>query len=108
MSNSKKFVAKNGVQTQNIDFVSNNESNTISFTVTDEGILSVEGDVKLSNSLYDSTNSKGNVGEVLVAVSEGLKWQIPSSNVSGFIIFDGGTPFNNYTAGPVFDAGGVN
>jgi hypothetical protein len=79
MPNDKKFVVKNGLQTQNIDFVSNNESNTVSITVNDSGLLSVEGNVQISNSLYDSTGSKGNTGEVLTAVSEGLKWQLPSS-----------------------------
>jgi hypothetical protein len=79
MPNNKKFVTKNGLQTQNIDFVSNNESNTVTISVTDEGILSVQGDIQLSNSLYDSTGSKGNVGEVLVTATEGLKWQLPSS-----------------------------
>jgi len=79
MANNKKFVVKNGLQTQNIDFVSNNESNTVTITVSDTGLLSVEGDVRLANNLYDSSISKGNVGEVLTAASEGLKWQIPSS-----------------------------
>jgi hypothetical protein len=79
MSNNKKFVVKNGLQTQNIDFVSNNESNTVSISVSEQGLLSVDGDIKLSNALYDSTGSKGNVGETLFAVSEGIKWQIPSS-----------------------------
>jgi hypothetical protein len=79
MANDKKFVARNGLQTQNVDFVSNNESNTVTISVSDQGILSVEGNVKLSNALYDSTNSKGNVGEALFATTQGVRWQIPSS-----------------------------
>jgi hypothetical protein len=79
MANDKKFVARNGLQTQNIDFVSNNESNTVTVTVSEQGILSVEGDVQLSNSLYDSTGSKGNVGETLLATTQGIKWQLPPS-----------------------------
>jgi hypothetical protein len=81
MANDKKFVARKGLQTQNIDFVSNNESNTVTISVTDFGILSVKGDVQLSNSLYDSTGSKGNVGESLLATTEGIKWQMPAALV---------------------------
>lgn len=81
MANDKKFVARNGLQTQNIDFVSNNESNTITISVSDEGLLSVEGDVQLSNALYDSTGSKGNVGESLLATTQGIKWQMPAALV---------------------------
>jgi len=87
MANDKKFVARNGLQTQNIDFVSNNESNTVTVTVSEQGILSVEGDVQLSNSLYDSTGSKGNVGEILLATSQGIKWEAQTSEV--------GTPTSN-------------
>jgi hypothetical protein len=79
MANDKKFVARNGLQTQNIDFVSNNESNTTTFSITDQGLLSIDGDVKLANALYDSTSSRGNVGEALFATTQGIKWQIPSS-----------------------------
>jgi len=79
MPNDKKFVVKNGLQTQNIDFVSNNESNTVTLSVSDQGLLSVDGDVQLSNALYDSTGSKGNVGESLFATTQGIRWQIPSS-----------------------------
>jgi hypothetical protein len=81
MANDKKFVARNGLQTQNIDFVSNNESNTVTVSVTDQGTLSVEGDVQLSNALYDSTGSKGNVGESLFATTQGIKWQVPAALV---------------------------
>jgi hypothetical protein len=79
MSNNKKFVVKNGLQTQNVDFVSNNESNTVSISVSDAGLLSVDGEVKLSNGLYDSTGFRGNVGDSLFATTEGIKWQIPPS-----------------------------
>ena len=81
MPNDKKFVVKNGLQTQNIDFVSNNESNTVTISVDNQGLLSVDGNVKISNSLYDSTGSKGNVGESLFSTTQGTKWQIPSSLV---------------------------
>lgn len=79
MANDKKFVVKNGLQTQNIDFVSNTESNTTTISINENGLLTVDGNVKLSNSLYDSAGSKGNTGESLFATTQGIKWQIPSS-----------------------------
>jgi hypothetical protein len=77
MANDKKFVARNGLQSQNIDFVSNNESNTVTLSVSNSGILSFDGNVQLLNNLYDATLSKGNTGEALFATSEGVKWQLP-------------------------------
>jgi len=79
MANDKKFVVKHGLQTQNIDFVSNTESNTATISINENGLISVDGDIKLSNGLYDHTSTKGNVGEALFATAEGIKWQIPSS-----------------------------
>jgi len=79
MANDKKFVVKNGLQTQNIDFVSNTESNTATISINENGLISVNGDIKLSNALYDHTTSKGNIGESIFATAEGIKWQIPSS-----------------------------
>jgi hypothetical protein len=79
MANDKKFVVKNGLQTQNIDFVYDAESNTATISINENGLISVNGDIKLSNALYDFTKSKGNVGEALFATAEGVKWQIPSS-----------------------------
>jgi hypothetical protein len=81
MANDKKFVVKNGLQTQNIDFVSNNESNTVTLSVSDTGIVSVDGDIKFSNLVYDSTNQSGNVGDILQATAEGIRWQIPPSMI---------------------------
>jgi filamentous hemagglutinin family protein len=63
MANDKKFVARNGLQTQNIDFVSNNESNTVSIQVTDSGTLvvdgkvNVNGDINLANVTLASSSS---------------------------------------------------
>jgi hypothetical protein len=45
---------------------------------------------------------------VLTANTNGTREWTNPANLFGFIIFDGGTPFNNYTVGPNFDAGGVN
>jgi hypothetical protein len=45
---------------------------------------------------------------VLTANTDGSRTWTDPSNLFGFIVFDGGTPFNNYTVGPNFDAGGVN
>jgi hypothetical protein len=47
MSNSKKFVAKNGVQTQNILFVSTDEANNTNLTVLNSGDISIDGNVQL-------------------------------------------------------------
>jgi hypothetical protein len=91
MANNKKFVVKNGLQTQNIDFVANNESNTTTIIIDDAGLLSVEGNLKISGALYDSNNQTGNVGEVLVSSTDGIFWQEFSggSGTSGFSGFSG-------------------
>lgn len=47
MSNNKKFVARNGVQTQNISFVSTDEANTTNLTVLDSGDISIDGNVQI-------------------------------------------------------------
>lgn len=43
MANDKKFVVKNGLQTQNIDFVSPNGANTIQLTMLDDDYISFSG-----------------------------------------------------------------
>jgi hypothetical protein len=47
MSNNKKFVARNGVQTQNISFVSTDEANTTNLIVLDSGDISIGGNVEI-------------------------------------------------------------
>jgi hypothetical protein len=47
MSNNKKFVARNGVQTQNISFVSTDEANTTNLIVLDSGDISIDGNVQI-------------------------------------------------------------
>jgi hypothetical protein len=47
MSNNKKFVARNGVQTQNISFVSTDEANTTNLIVLDSGDISIDGNVEI-------------------------------------------------------------
>lgn len=54
MANNKKFVVENGLQTQNIDFVSTNGNNTIQFTMLDSDTLSVSGN---SGQLFSITDS---------------------------------------------------
>jgi hypothetical protein len=44
---------------------------------------------------------------VLTSNTDGTRDWVNPSNLFGFIVFDGGTPFINYTVGPNFDAGGV-
>ena len=99
MSNSKKFVAKNGLQTQNIDFVSNNESNTVVISVNNEGLLSVNGNIKLSNSLYDSNNSFGVSGQILLSSETGVLWTNAGdiSGLSGYSGFSGYSGYSGYS-----------
>jgi hypothetical protein len=54
MANTKKFVTKNGLQSQNVDFVSPNESNTISVSMLDSDTLSITGN---SGQLFSITDS---------------------------------------------------
>lgn len=54
MSNNKKFVVKNGLQTQNADFVSPNEANTIAVSMLDTDTLSISGN---SGQLFSITDS---------------------------------------------------
>ena len=54
MANNKKFVVKNGLQTQNVAFVSPNEANTINVTMLDSDALSVSGN---SGQLFSITDS---------------------------------------------------
>jgi hypothetical protein len=54
MANNKKFVVKNGLQTQNIAFVSQNEANTINVSMLDTDTLSVSGN---SGQLFSITDS---------------------------------------------------
>ena len=44
---------------------------------------------------------------VLTSNTDGTRDWVNPSTLFGFIVFDGGTPNNNYTVGPNFDAGGV-
>ena len=96
MANDKKFVVKNGLQTQNIDFVSNNSSNTVTISIDDGSILSVQGNLRLTGSLYDSNNQTGNVGEILVSYSTGTVWQAVSG-VSGLSGISGYSGFSGYS-----------
>lgn len=60
MANTKKFAVKNGLLTQNIDFVSPNEASTITASMSDSNILGFNGD--LSASALVSSNSIGDEG----------------------------------------------
>ena len=44
MANDKRFVAKNGLQSQNIDFVSPDDTKNITITMLDSGVVSFNGD----------------------------------------------------------------
>lgn len=54
MANTKKFVVKNGLQTQNTSFISPDESNTITVTMLDDGTLSFSG---TNGQLFSITDS---------------------------------------------------
>lgn len=54
MANIKKFYVKNGLHTQNIDFVSPDETNTMSMEMTDNDVISISGD---SGQLFSITDS---------------------------------------------------
>ncbi len=55
----KKFIAKNGLQSQNVDFVSPNGSSTLSFSMSDTGTLSVSGTA--AGQLFSITDSLAGV-----------------------------------------------
>jgi len=57
MANTKKFITKNGLLTQNVDFLSPNEANTISLSILDSDTLSVSGDFGQLLSITDSLTS---------------------------------------------------
>ena len=52
-NNNKKFAVKNGLLTQNIDFISPDEANTIAVTMANSNILTVAG--TLSATLFDGS-----------------------------------------------------
>lgn len=54
MANDKKFIVKNGLITQNIDYVSPDKTNTIEATMLDSDTLSFDGD---SGQLFSITDS---------------------------------------------------
>ena len=143
MANDKKFVVKNGLQSQNVDFVSPDGSKTIQVTMLDSDTLSVSGgsgqlfsitdsltgtifavndisgvpsievdddgeirlaetfgnvgvgvsgpteklhvagNVRISGTIKDSSNSAGTPGYVLSTTGTGLAWVIPQSGYTG-------------------------
>ena len=54
MANTKKFVVKNGLHTQNIDFVSPDENSTLTLTMLDSDTISISGDSAQLFSISDS------------------------------------------------------
>ena len=74
MANDKKFVAKNGLQTQNITLSSPDESNTALLEIANNGITTVTGDVKFANNIVDSFGSFGVPGQSLTAGAAGIAW----------------------------------
>ena len=54
MANTNKFAVKNGLQTQNIDFVSPDGANTITLSISNTDILSISGNAGQLFSITDS------------------------------------------------------
>ena len=97
MPNSKKFVVKNGLQSQNIDFVSPNESNTITISMLDSDTLSISGN---SGQLFSITDSQTGT---IFAVND-------ISGVPSIEVFDTGKiqlaeTFGNVLIGTATDSG---
>ena len=61
MANTKRFVVKNGLQAQNVDFKSTNSDNSILAVMDDNGVLSLQGDsgnvIKITDTLEGSVFS---------------------------------------------------
>ncbi len=70
-------------------------------TGSNNSLLQVFGNIYISKSLYDSTNSTGSAGQVLTTTGTGSQWQTVASsvNVLNFIIGDSGsfTPLSGST-----------
>lgn len=79
-------------------------TNTTSAISTSTGALVVAGGVGIAQDLYVGGTIYGNLSGIGVGQSGYSGY---SGAAAPAIIFDGGTPFNNYSLGPVFDAGGV-
>lgn len=47
MANNKKFIVKNGLQTQNVEFVSPNAANTLEVALLDTDILQLDGNISV-------------------------------------------------------------
>ena len=97
MSNNKKFVVKNGLQTQNIEFVSPNEANKITLSMLDTDTISVTGN---SGQLFSITD---NLSGTIFAVND-------ISGVPSIEIFDTGKiqlaeTFGNVLIGTAIDDG---
>lgn len=54
MANTKRFVVKNGLQAQNVDFKSTNSDNSILAVMDDNGVLNLQGDSGNIISLTDT------------------------------------------------------
>jgi hypothetical protein len=78
-NNNKKFAVKNGLLTQNIDFISPDEANTIAVTMSNSNVLSVAG--TLNATLFDG--SAANLANVNASnISSGTLAQARLANAS--------------------------
>jgi len=76
---------------------SNNDTPTAEKVYTDLGIkynpvkdsLTIDNDVAIGRSIYDSTDQSGDQDDILVSTSSGVQWKSPSSVISGDINITG-------------------
>lgn len=105
MANNKKFVVKNGLQTQFVDFTSSNTTQNVSFT---NDTLIFSGNVKISGSLKDATSNSGVSGYILTSTANGISWTNPSViSGSSIAVKDEGNYLTNTLASINFTGSGV-
>lgn len=105
MSNNKKFVVKNGLQTQFVDFTSSNSTQNVSFT---NDTLVFSGNVQVQGSFKDTANNSGLDGYILTSTANGISWVSPSI-ISGtsIAIKDDGSYVTNSVSSINFTGSGV-
>jgi len=105
MSNNKKFVVKNGLQTQFVDFTSSNSTQNVSFT---NDTLVFSGNVQVQGSFNDTANNSGLDGYILTSTANGISWVSPSI-ISGtsIAIKDDGSYVTNSVSSINFTGSGV-
>lgn len=87
VANNKKFVVKNGLQTQNISFVDSASGlNEITAAMDNTGTLSLSGDITVNNVTVEGTGRFSSTGAIIIPV--GTTGQRPASAVVGMMRFN--------------------